>query len=202
MKPLRLLALTFGVAVAIAQPGCLGGQTGQPTTASCVQRAVAGGSIWRDSITVDAAAQAFVGDHHGDLRWGGTPELAENPLLLDDSVVITVTRRDAPVRSGCSNELHVPVTLELVTRKSNISERIETELEISPSDEPLRAAFLFATATLQGDGELAAIGSGGSPSGTLLPRPMGGAEPGEFAFIVEVTETGAAGAGGVGGAGG
>lgn len=114
--------------------GCLGGQTGHSTNASCDSEAVELAAAWGGSTVLDAA-QAFEGTYAASLQWQVEPRSAttHTPVELSDSVQLTINYDGATGSKSCAGQLSVPVAVTLTSSGSGLDESGSGTLSISPA---------------------------------------------------------------------
>jgi hypothetical protein len=171
---LRLVVWAFG---SLLLSSCLGGQTGQPDVAACVD-------VWSAS-KARAAANAFVGTYEAALRWqeeslGST---ATTPVALDDSLQLTIGSDGEPVTGHCSATLRVPVTVTFATTTSGVTESGEAELVLGAATVPLQGRLVFSGERVQLDVTLLEHSAGMTPQGGL--DALDSELPGAAATLVE-----------------
>jgi len=129
--------------------GCLGGQTGQPSSATCEQTEVSPSASWSNT-TVELAAQAFEGTYSAGLRWQVEPRGSntQTPVELEDSLQLTITYGGTQAKTNiCGNQLSVPVSVMLTTSASGVADTAEGTLSIERAPQGL-VANLYAESTL------------------------------------------------------
>lgn len=121
----------FGAALlsACALSACLGGQTGQPDSASC-QPTLASGDVAPDQdyggITPRALAQAFVGTHSAPLLWrtGVLAAPDSRQVGAADEITLVVSYADSAGSGSdtCISQLSVDVAVDITTRDTGLHE--------------------------------------------------------------------------------
>ncbi len=145
-----------GVLAAALATGCLGGQTGHSTTASCDSQALEPESAW-GGTTVLGAAQAFEGTYTASLQWRVEPRSAttHTPVELSDSVQLTINYDGATGSKSCGGQLSVPVSVTLTTGASGLDESGSGTLDIAAaSDGVLVGSLHFESLRLRFDATL------------------------------------------------
>ena len=155
MVKLALRGAVGVLATALAAGGCLGGQTGHSSRASCDSTTLDAGATWHGS-SVRETAQAFEGTYGAGLQWREEPRspTTQTPVDFADSVQLTITYSDAKATRSCADELSVPVTVALTTSASSLAESGNGTLTISPGQQVARATVHFESARVRLDGAL------------------------------------------------
>ena len=167
-----MLRLTFrgalGVLLAALMSGCLGGQTGQPSSLDCDTTPLAPSAVW-DTTTVQAAAQAFVGTYSSGLRWQVEPRYANahTPVEAADSAQLTIAYGGAPGNRSCGDQLSVPVSVTLTSSASGLNETAEGTLLIQHGLQGLVGNLHAESALLKLDATLQEAATGAAPSGSF-----------------------------------
>lgn len=171
---LRTVAWAFG---SLLLSSCLGGQTGQPDVATCVD-------VWSAS-KARAAAKAFVGTYEAQLQWQEEPlgSTETTPVALDDNAELTIASDGEPVTGHCSAPLRVPVTVTLSTTTSGVTESGEAELVLGGATEPLQGRLVFSGGRVQLEVTLFEHSAGKTPQGGL--DALDSDLPGAAATLVE-----------------
>jgi len=127
----------IGVLSAALAAGCLGGQTGQPTSASCDRAEVSSSAAWGDT-TVGAAVGALAGTYEASLLWREEPRSTSTytPIDLQDGLELTIGYDGDSAVEDCNGWLQVPVEVTLSTSESGIAESGRATLSISRSSGP------------------------------------------------------------------
>jgi hypothetical protein len=145
-----------GVLAAALATGCLGGQTGHSTTASCDSKAVEPGAAW-GGTTVLGAAQAFEGTYAASLGWKVEARSAttHTPVELSDSVQLTINYDGATGSKSCAGQLSVPVSVTLTTSESGLAESDSGTLSVAAApDGGLIGTLHFETSRVRFDATL------------------------------------------------
>ena len=106
---------------------CLGGQTGQPASASCQ---TTGAIVPPDQdyrgITPRALAQAFVGTHSAPLQWrtGALAAADSQQVGASDEITFVISYSDVAGTTGndCFPQLSVEVAVDITTRDTGLHE--------------------------------------------------------------------------------
>jgi hypothetical protein len=143
------------LAAAALATACLGGQTGQPTAASCDPTALEPGGSWHGT-TVRAAAQAFDGVYSAGLEWREEPRSSttQTPVDFVDSLQLTITYSNEEATRTCSDQLSVPVALLLSSSASGLVESGNATLTITSLSQPQSATLHFQGSRLSLDATL------------------------------------------------
>lgn len=164
------LALVLGALLSCLVVGCLGGQTGQPTSGSdsCDHvRSIASDDAW-EGTTPARIGRIFEGTHEASLEWLDESSGKAEPVEHEDRVFITIEYEGAAAELfGC--QLDVPVTIAVETASSDILERGAGRLWLATSAEPLTAGFALATDGIALEGELKESNGDIALSGNLMP---------------------------------
>jgi hypothetical protein len=175
----------IGVLSAALAGACLGGQTGQPTAASCDSAQLSASAEWGDT-TVAAAAEAFAGTYEAPLLWQQEPLSASNhtPVDLQDSLQLTLAYNGASVLRDCADRLTLPVTVTLTTSESGIAESGDATLELSRSAGVLAGDLSYESDRLALDATLSEVAAGVALTGDFdsLDQELPGASA---SFAVE-----------------
>ena len=140
------------VLAAALATACLGGQTGQPTSATCDVTSLDAGANWHGA-TVRATAQAFEGTYSAPLQWREEPRSSEiqTPVDFVDSVQLTITYSNAKATKSCWDQLSVPVSVTLTTSASSLSDSGQGTLTITPRPQRSLATLHFESARVRLD---------------------------------------------------
>ncbi|HKY38712.1 MAG TPA: hypothetical protein VJN18_22370 [Polyangiaceae bacterium] len=165
-----MVRLTFrgaiGVLSAALAAACLGGQTGQPSSASCGSAELSSPAAWADT-TVGAAAEAFAGAYEAPLLWRDEPRTASAPTPIDlqDRLQLTIAYDGARATRDCEGRLHVPVTVTVTTSESGIAESGGATLDLSRSMGVLAGHLSYDSDRVALDAALAEVAAGVSIAG-------------------------------------
>lgn len=147
-------------ALLIAATSCLGGQTGQPSSADC-DSSTASPDQAVDGVSPNAFVATFEGTHEATLRW------ATSTGAADDELTLVVLRQTSPsaATDGCG-QLGVTVDVALATREHGLLESRAVTLHGSQGQ--LERAWLY----VQGErvtlsATLTAVGGEVRISGTI-----------------------------------
>lgn len=164
---------SIGLLWAALATACLGGQTGQPSSASCDTRELSSSAAWSDS-TVSAAAAAFVGTHEAPLSW------QPGVVGFQDRLQMTIFYEGKSARSACDGRLKVPVTVRLTSSDSGIDESGAAMLEIAGSSGALVGDLGYSGERLVLDVRLSEVAAGIRLAGDLraLDEDLPGASAG------------------------
>ncbi len=157
----------MGVLLAALATGCLGGQTGQPTSNRCSGTDLSPDDPW-EITTVRAAAEAFNGTYDADLRWQNESRSATTHTLVDlaDSLQLAITYDGEGAIEACGGAtLSVPVTVTLGTSASGIAESGDATLTILASAGALTGQLHYASARIMLDATLGEVAAGGTIAG-------------------------------------
>jgi hypothetical protein len=157
---------------------CLGGQTGQPTSGHCQSETLDADTEF-EGFTAEQLGHAFEGTHTAPLHWMKEPAGSASPLAFDDTLTLRLRYEGAPGVLDCSSLFEVPVTLELSTSNSELTDQGATALVFSDTQQPLRAFISFGGSVVAVSGTVAEIAVGEPPEGTLQPHT--GDAPGAWA---------------------
>lgn len=161
-----------GALIAALTPSCLGGQTGQPDSLDCSAMSKGADAEWRGS-TVGQLGQAFAGAHTGALRWVEEPpgSAQSTPIAFDDSVTIDIRYLGGSAMvNQCGGDLDMPVTVEVTTATSALSDRGAGTLSFAGTTRPLRATLTFDGAALSVNATLMETTAAQAPQGSLEPH--------------------------------
>jgi hypothetical protein len=173
-----------GVLLAALLAGCLGGQTGQPSSLQCGSQ-LSSSSEW-SGTTVGVAAAAFTGTYQAPLQWQQESRFASThtPVDVQDSVELTIAYENASANPDCGGGLRVPVVVTLTTSASGIAESGDAVLAIPPSRGALTGSLSYGSQRLGLDATLSEVSAGVSLTGGFESRVEG--SPGASAsFAVE-----------------
>jgi hypothetical protein len=108
----------WGGVLLIAVVGCLGGQTGQPLSSTCVNRTLELDEAVQ-GVTANEFITAFDGVHVAPLVWN-----VSGAASIEDALTLELRRRDdtAPLLE-CGHTLEVSMDLALTTRDYGVLER-------------------------------------------------------------------------------
>lgn len=168
-----------GVLLAAVATSCLGGQTGQPTSANCHKQLLSG-ATWQ-GFTSEQLGRAFEGEHVAPLFWLQEPAGSATTQLvgLDDSLTLRLRYEGASGVLDCNSRLEVPMALELSTSNSALSDGGSAVLVLTDAQRPLRAFISFGGSVVAVSGMMSESAAGEPPEGTLQPRT--GDAPGAWA---------------------
>jgi len=154
------LRVAIGLLSAALATACLGGQTGQPTSASCGGEQLSSSSVWHDT-TVGAAAAVFAGTYEAPVLW--------QPAVVDsqDRLQLTIFYDGGSVRRGCDGSLTVPVTVTLATSESGIAESGAATLEIAGPSGALVGKLSYLGERVALDATLTEVTAGVTLAGEL-----------------------------------
>jgi hypothetical protein len=167
-----------GLLFGVLATACLGGQTGQPGSAtSCDNHQLSSSAEWGDT-TVRAAAATFAGTYDAPLLW--------QPITADfqDRLQLSIFYDGGSASRGCSGRLVVPVTVTLTTSESGIAESGAATLEIAVASAGLVGDLSYAGERVALDARLTEVAAGVSLAGDFesLDEDLPGASAG---FAVE-----------------
>jgi len=160
-----------GVLWAALAAGCLGGQTGQPTSdrGYCEPTQLAPSANW-SGTTVEAAAKAFEVPYTGSVQWQVEARTAatHTPVDFPDSALLAIVYTGASASTNdCFAQLTVPVSVTLSTSQSGIEESGDATLSIRRSSQGLAASLQYESKRIRLDATLPDPDSGGAPSVTF-----------------------------------
>jgi hypothetical protein len=173
-------SLSFvGVLLATLTSSCLGGQTGQPTSANCEKEPL-GDAAWY-GFTSEQLGRAFEGEHAAPLFWLQEPAGSATTQLvgLDDSLSLRLRYEGTSGVLDCNSRLEIPMALELSTSNSALSDGGSAVLVFTDAERPLRASISFVGSAVAVSGMMSESAAGEPPEGTLQPRT--GDAPGAWA---------------------
>ena len=149
MVRLAFRGAVVGLAAALAT-ACLGGQTGQPSSATCDAQVLEAGAAWNDT-TVRGAARAFEGSYSAGLEWWeeARSSTMQTPVEFSDSAQLTITYSDAKVTRDCRNQLIVAVAVTLTSNSSSLAESGQGTLTIAPKQQGLAGSLHFESARVR-----------------------------------------------------
>lgn len=155
-----------GVLAAALASACLGGQTGQPTSAECESEELSPASAWSNT-TVDAAARSFEGTYASGLQWQTESRTAmtHSPIEFEDGAQLIVAYGGDQAREDCYQQLSVPVTVTLTTTRSDILDSGVGQLTIIGSAQALRGTLHYQSALVRLDATLDEVAAATPPSG-------------------------------------
>jgi hypothetical protein len=171
------LRVAIGLLSAALATACLGGQTGQPSSATCGGEQLSSSAVWRDT-TVGAAAAVFAATYEAPVLW--QPPVADS----QDRLQLTIVYDGGSVRRGCDDRLTVPVTVTLTTSESGIAESGAATLEIAGRSGALVAELSYVGERVALDARLNEVTAGVTVAGDFesLDAELPGASAG---FAVE-----------------
>lgn len=148
-----------GVLLAALGSGCLGGQTGQPSSGTCDRDSVPASATW-GGTTVGAAAKAFDGPYEAPLLW-------QTGMSSAEQLRLTIAHDAGSILRNCVNQLHVPVTVNVTTSESGISESGDATLELSISSDTVTGTLKYESERLVLTATLTQVSSGVALKGDL-----------------------------------
>jgi hypothetical protein len=160
-------------AAALATACLDGGQTGQPSAASCDPPTwLKPGGSWHGS-TVRGAAQAFDGIYSAGLEWREEPRSStiQTPVDFVDSVQLTITYSNENATRTCGDQLSVPVSVSLSSSASSLVESGIGTLTIAASSRSPSAALHFESQRVRLDATLTPPEARGSLDALDLALP-------------------------------
>jgi hypothetical protein len=163
-----------GLLFGVLATACLGGQTGQPGSAtSCDNHQLSSSAEWGDT-TVAAAAATFAGTYDAPLLW---QQVAAD---FQDRLQLSIFYDGGGARRGCDGRLAVPVTVTLSTSESDITESGDATLEIAVSSGGLVGDLSYAGERVALDARLTEVAAGVSLVGDFasLDEELPGASAG------------------------
>lgn len=174
---------TAAVFAACLLGGCLGGQTGQPSSAQCptpetfipADEAVEG-------VSPAQFAQAFVGQHSAPLRWSTSAGVADDAASLSgDEITISISYDGANARQApCSTLISVPVHVTVTTRGGSVSEEGDVDLT-GVVGSVASASFSLSAQNFIVAASLSHVPATAELTGTLTPTAANvGADSAEF----------------------
>jgi hypothetical protein len=166
-------------------PSCLGGQTGQPDSATaCEPHALAVGSTWQGR-TARELADAFEGEHRASLAWREEESWAaedETPVAFEDEITIAIHAAGAAgTLVSCDHALDIVVQVEVATTESGLKDSGIGTLSFTQVDPVLTAQLSFDGATLVLNAGMTQTEAAAPPQGWLVPQVAGA--PGGSAAI-------------------
>lgn len=124
--------------------GCLGGQTGQPSSLECGPAELSAAAAW-SGTTVGAASATFARTYEAPLLWQEEPRgmATHTAVALEDSLRLSIAYDGGSAERNCSDQLTVPVTVTLSTSDSGISETGDARLVLSGPGGSLTANLTY-----------------------------------------------------------
>lgn len=160
-KAVRLLC-------AVLAAGCLGGQTGQPSSGRCAPADLDATSAW-SGTTVEAAAQVFEQPYTGSLQWQVEPRTSPNhtPVDFADTAVLAIVYSGGSASRDCTDQLELPVSVTLSSSQSGIAESGDATLTLWRSSQGLTALLHYESERVRLDATLPDPSNGDAPAVTL-----------------------------------
>lgn len=157
-----------GVLAAALATACLGGQTGQPTSGHCDSSTVTATDAW-SGTTVGAAVRAFEGTQGASLRWYSEARSAAEsaPVEFADNVQLTISYHGDSASLGCTNDLRVPVSIQVTTSNSGVVEEGPVTLWISQTSQGLVGSLHYQSKLISLDATLDEAARATTPQGSL-----------------------------------
>jgi hypothetical protein len=155
-----------GVLAAALTTGCLGGQTGQPSSGRCAPVELSPSAVW-SSTTVEAAVRAFEGTYASGLQWQAESRFATSrtPIQLEDAARLTIAYDGDDASRDCSDRLSIPVLVTLTTTESGLADSGVGELTIVRSSQAFVGSLHYESKLVRLDATLDEAAAATSPRG-------------------------------------
>ncbi|HVJ15635.1 MAG TPA: hypothetical protein VM686_09340 [Polyangiaceae bacterium] len=171
----RLLGPITALLLALT-PSCLGGQTGQPDSATgCEPRALPVGSSWQGRTAAELAA-AFEGTHRASLDWReeALSSQQQTPVAFEDAIAISIRASGAAgTLVSCDRALDIAVQVEVTTSESGLRESGIGTLSFTKVEPVLTAELSFDGATLVLFATMTQTDAALAPQGWFVPQVAG-----------------------------
>ncbi|HKY37286.1 MAG TPA: hypothetical protein VJN18_15185 [Polyangiaceae bacterium] len=161
-----LLPALGGLLLTVCAASCLGGQTGEPTFASCESVELASDALWEGQTAAEWVTP-FVGTHRADLHWlsAASSSLEAEVVGSSDSVSITLSSDGVPALENCRSSLTVAAYVVIETRANALHDEGQGWLTFERPESAPTLEFLGEELSLSAT--LSAAASGRPPEGTL-----------------------------------